>query len=336
MSVLEPIPLDPVDALSVTVLVDNVTDLLLVDEGPARRPAIGSGPRVPVPVLDLGEAFDGLRAEHGFSALVSVVRGGREHRLLFDTGISPDGLVENMRRLELSPRDVEAVILSHGHFDHVGGMAGLTRELGPANLPVVIHPEAWSRRRIALPGREPVEIAAPSRSALQGAGFEVIEQRDPSFLLDRSVLVTGEGERMTEFEQGMAPSHQARHRGQWRPDPLVLDDQALVADVRGKGLVVLTGCSPAGVVNPWRYVRKLTGRAHLHAVIGGYHLSGPHFEPLIGPTCDALAEFAPDFLVPAHCTGWKATHALASRFPDAYLQASVGTRFTFEGTDTTA
>src|SRR3954467_3831827 len=332
MSVLEPIPLDPVDALSVTVLVDNVTDLLLVDEGPARRPVIGSGPRVPVPVLDLGEAFDRLRAEHGVSALVSVVRGGREHRLLFDTGISPDGLVENMRRLELSPRDVEAVILSHGHFDHVGGMAGLTRELGPANLPVVIHPEAWSRRRIALPGREPVEIAAPSRGALEGAGFEIVEQRDPSFLLDRSLLVTGEVDRTTEFEQGMAPSHQAHHDGAWRPDPLVLDDQALVAEVRGKGLVVLTGCGHAGVVNTLRYIRKLTGRQKLHAVIGGFHLNGPRFEPLIGPTGDAFAELAPDFLVPAHCTGWKATHGLPSRFPDAFLPSGVGTRFEFEGT----
>src|SRR3954464_11799667 len=155
MTEIEQIPLEPVDALSVTVLVDNVTDLLLIDGGPARRPAIGSGPRVPAPVLDLGEAFDALRAEHGFGALVSVVRGGREHRLLFDTGISPDGLVENMRRLELSPRDVEAVVLSHGHFDHVGGMAGLARELGPAKLPVLLHPEAGSRRAPAAPARPP-------------------------------------------------------------------------------------------------------------------------------------------------------------------------------------
>jgi 7,8-dihydropterin-6-yl-methyl-4-(beta-D-ribofuranosyl)aminobenzene 5'-phosphate synthase len=335
MSEIEPIALEPVDALSVTVLVDNVTDMLLVDEGPARRPPIGGVPRVSAPMLDLGEAFDGLRAEHGFAALVSVVRDGREHRLLFDTGISPDGLVENMRRLELSPRDAEALVLSHGHFDHVGGLEGLARELGPANLPVMIHPEAWSRRRIALPGREPVEIAAPSRSALEGAGFEVVEQRAPSFLLDRSLLVTGEVDRTTTFEQGMAPSHQAHHRSEWRPDPLVLDDQALVAEVQGKGLVVLTGCGHAGVVNTLRYVLKLTGREHLHAVIGGFHLNGPHFEPLIEPTCDAFAELAPDFLVPAHCTGWKATHALASRFPGAFLQCGVGTRFDFQGTGAT-
>jgi 7,8-dihydropterin-6-yl-methyl-4-(beta-D-ribofuranosyl)aminobenzene 5'-phosphate synthase len=328
---LERIALEPIDALAVTVLVDNVTDVLLVDEGPARRPAIGSGPRVSAPTLDVGEAFDALRAEHGFAALVTVTRGDREHRILFDTGITPDGLVENMRRLGLSPRDVEAIVLSHGHFDHVGGMEGLARVLGRANLPVVIHPEAWSRRRLALPGREPVRIAAPSRGALEGAGFEIVERREPSFLLDGSLLVTGEVDRTTDFEQGLAPSHQAERNGGWLPDQLVLDDQALVADVRGRGLVVITGCGHAGVVNTVRHVSKLTGSHRIHAVIGGFHLSGPRFEPLIGPTCDAFAQLAPDFLVPAHCTGWKATHALAARFPQSFLQSSVGTRFEFAG-----
>jgi 7,8-dihydropterin-6-yl-methyl-4-(beta-D-ribofuranosyl)aminobenzene 5'-phosphate synthase len=212
-------------------------------------------------------------------------------------------------------------------------MQGLVRELGAANMPVVIHPEAWSRRRLALPGREPVEIAAPSRRALESVGFEIVERRQPSFLLDGALLVTGEVDRTTPFERGLAPSHQAYRDGAWHPDSLVLDDQALVADLRGRGLVVLTGCGHAGVVNTLLYVKKLTGRARLHAVIGGFHLSGPRFEPLIGPTCDAFAELAPDYLVPAHCTGWKATHALAARFPNAFLQNSVGTRFDFAATD---
>src|SRR5437764_5642233 len=179
MGDIEPIALEPVDRLAITTLVDNVTDILLVDEGPARRPRLGSGPRVPAPVLDGGEAFDALRAEHGFAALVNFTRGNREHRVLFDTGISPDGLVENMRRLGVSPHDVEAIVLSHGHFDHVGGMEGLIRELGTAKLPAFLHPEAGNRRRIALPGREPVLIAPPSRPALEGPGFEIAERRSP-------------------------------------------------------------------------------------------------------------------------------------------------------------
>ncbi len=330
---IEAIALAPVDALTITVLVDNTTDILLVDDGPALRPPLGSGPRVAAPILEGGEAFDALRAEHGFAALVTVTRAGQERRLLFDTGITPDGLVENMRRLELSPRDVEAIVLSHGHFDHVGGMQGLVRELGMTGLPLFLHPDAWSKRRIALPGRDPVRLASPSRSAIEGAGFRIVEEGRPSFVLDDALLVTGEVDRTTSFEQGLAPSHEAFRDGAWRPDQLVLDDQALVANVRGKGLVVLTGCSHAGIVNTLRYVRKLTGCNRLHAVVGGFHLNGPRFEPLIEQTCDALAEFAPDYLVPAHCTGSKATHALAARFPESFLQSAVGTRFAFDGTD---
>jgi 7,8-dihydropterin-6-yl-methyl-4-(beta-D-ribofuranosyl)aminobenzene 5'-phosphate synthase len=280
-------------------------------------------------VLDGRQAWDALRAEHGFSALVTLRVGDREHRVLFDTGITPDGVVENMRRLELSPADVEAVVLSHGHFDHVSGLQGLFRTVGRAGLPVIIHPEAWNRRRIAVPGREPVSLPSPSKPDLEAAGFEVVEEREPSFLLDGALLVTGEIDRTTPFEQGSAPSHQAQRSGEWHADPLILDDQALVANVRGKGLVVLTGCGHAGVINTLRHVRRLTGEGRLHAVIGGFHLSGPRFEPLIGSTCDGFAELEPDYLVACHCTGWKAIHALAARFPDAYLPNAVGTRFEF-------
>ena len=106
-----------------------------------------------------------------------------------------------------------------------------------------------------------------------------------------------------------------------------------MALVRGHGLVVLTGCGHSGIINILRYVRELTGENRIHAVLGGFHLSGAAFEPIIGPTCDALEEFAPDFLVPAHCTGWRATHALAARFPHAFIQNCVGTHFEFTATD---
>jgi 7,8-dihydropterin-6-yl-methyl-4-(beta-D-ribofuranosyl)aminobenzene 5'-phosphate synthase len=112
---------------------------------------------------------------------------------------------------------------------------------------------------------------------------------------------------------------------------LIHDDQAVVMHVRDKGLVVLTGCGHAGIVNTLRYVTKVAGGERLHAVVGGFHLSGPRFEPLIEPTCDAFAELSPAYLVPTHCTGWKAIHALAARFPGAFLQNSVGTRLEFDG-----
>lgn len=326
----EVIRLAPVDSLSVTILVDNVTDLLAVDEV-ARRASMLSTPtaRVPGALLEGGEAIEGLRAEHGFSALVTVETGGRRNDVLFDTGISRDGLVENMARLDLSPRDIEAIVLSHGHFDHTTGMEGLSRALGPRNLPVLIHPEFWSRRRLAMPGRDAVEIPTTSRPALVGAGFEVVEGRRPSFLLGGSLLVTGEVDRTTGFERGF-PTHQARREGGWEPDPLILDDQALVARVRDRGLVVITGCGHAGIVNTVRYASRLTGEDRIHAIIGGFHLGGRLFEPIIGDTCDALAELDPDVLVPCHCTGWRATMEIARRFPDAFLQNTVGTRFALE------
>src|SRR3989304_3030446 len=123
------------------------------------------------------------------------------------------------------------------------------------------------------------------------------------------------------------PTHQALRGSQWQPDPLVLDDQALVLTVRDKGLVVLTGCGHAGIVNTVRHARKLTGVDRVYAVIGGFHLNGPLFEPIIPQTCAALAELGPAGLVPAHCTGWRAVHALAATFPEEFIQNSVGTRF---------
>jgi 7,8-dihydropterin-6-yl-methyl-4-(beta-D-ribofuranosyl)aminobenzene 5'-phosphate synthase len=322
------IPLQPVDSVTITTLVDNSSDMLLQNQGPARRPALNDrkAPRVYAMFLEGSQVADAPLAEHGFSALVSVRKGDREHRILFDAGLTPNGLVENMRRLGLSPKDIEAIVLSHGHFDHTVGLDGLVRALGRPNLPVMIHPEFWSRRRLAFPGRDPVEIPSTSKSALLGAGFQIIEEKQPSFLLDGSVLVTGEVNRTTEFEKGFA-IHQAFHDGQWQPDPLILDDQALVLSVRDRGLVVLTGCGHAGVVNIVRYAKKLTGIESVYAIIGGFHLSGPLFEPIIPQTCDALAKLMPQHVVPAHCTGWRAVHALAARLPDAFIPNSVGTRF---------
>ena len=198
-----------------------------------------------------------------------------------------------------------------GHFDHATGLSGLIGQLGRTNLPVLIHPEFWARRRLAIPG-EPFELPTTSRRALEDAGFGIIEQRQPSFLYDQSVLITGEVDRVTGFEKGF-PIHQAWRGESWEPDPLILDDQALIAHVAGRGLVVLTGCGHAGVINICRYAQVLTGVAKLHAVIGGFHLTGPLFEPVLGDTVSALKQLAPEVIVPAHCTGWKATHATARR-----------------------
>ncbi len=326
---VDPVALSPVDAVRLTTLIDNQTDLLLADMGPVKRTSLldigARGPGLATSMLDTGSGPDAPVAQHGFAMLVTVTRAGHDHHLLFDSGMTPDGLIDNMRRLGLSPGDIEIVVLSHGHTDHVAGLDGLARAVGPANLPLVVHPGVWTRRRLAVPGRDPVRLPALSRAALTGAGFEIVERRQPSLLFDGSVLITGEVDRVTPFERGL-PFHEALAGDIWQPDPLILDDQALVLNVRDHGLVVLTGCGHAGIVNIARYVRRLTGVPQIAALLGGFHLIGPAFEPIIGPTVDALAELAPRAVMPAHCSGWRANHALAARLPDAYIPGSVGSR----------
>jgi 7,8-dihydropterin-6-yl-methyl-4-(beta-D-ribofuranosyl)aminobenzene 5'-phosphate synthase len=172
-----------------------------------------------------------------------------------------------------------------------------------------------------------MELPTLSKRALESEGFAVIERREPSLLTDGCVLITGEVDRTTEFERGMPPPHQEWTGSAWQHDPLVLDDQALVAHVRGRGLVVLTGCGHAGAINIVRHAQRLTAVPALHALVGGLHLSGPAFEPIIDPTVDALTQMSPGLVVPGHCTGWRAQHALAAAMPGAWVAGSSGSSF---------
>lgn len=234
----------------------------------------------------------------------------------------------NADRLGLDLSAIHAVILSHGHFDHAGGLASLAGRRGVEALPMVVHPLIWTRRRVMVPGQEGWEMPTLSKRALNREGLDVIERRQPSLLIDGSVLITGEVDRTTDFERGMPPAHQHWSGGTWEPDPLVLDDQALVVNLRGKGLVVLTGCGHAGAVNIVRYAQRLTGVSTLCGLLGGLHLNGDYFAPSIAPTVAMLTEMAPELLVPGHCTGWSAQHSLAAAIPDAWVQGSSGSSYT--------
>lgn len=320
---METIPLKAAEALEITVLVDNTIDALLSgDEEVRRNPWV----EVANPVIEGGLTNATLRAEHGFSALVAVTIEGERHSLLFDAGVSPDGLVENMDRLQIEGKDLEAVVLSHGHFDHTGGLDGLSQRLGKAGMPLLAHRKAYTKRRSAPPGGQPLPLPPPSRAALEGAGFELIDSDDPSLLLRESLLLTGEVPRATEFEQGFPFFQEETDKG-WAPEPHLADDQALVVNVAGKGLVVLTGCGHSGIVNIVTRAKQVTGVEEVHAVIGGFHLPGAYFEQFIPRTVDALRGFGPRLVVPAHCTGYKATHAIAAAMPEAFVQNAVGTTF---------
>jgi len=324
---VDPIALEPVDEVVITTLVDNSYDGLMADVGPATRSRLGRSSRVPAPQFQDGSTVDGLIAEHGFAALVTTRRGDRTHTVLFDTGVSPNGLADNLERLEVEAADIEALVLSHGHFDHAGGFPGLARLRRRHGLPITVHPMVWSTRRVAIPGQPEWELPVLSRRALEQEGFEVVERRQPSLLFDQSVLVTGEVDRTTDFERGM-PFHEAHGEHGWEPDPLILDDQALIVHVRDRGLVVLTGCGHAGAVNICRHAQRLTGVDALAGLLGGFHLSGPAFEAIIAPTVEALRDMAPEVIVPAHCTGWKAQHRLAAELPEAFVPNAVGTTVT--------
>lgn len=322
----DPVTLPEADEVTVTTMVDNVFDALLAAAPGVTRTPMGAG-WVAAAQFEDGGTSAGLRAEHGFSALVTVRIGDSRSTLLFDTGASPDALAVNAERLGLDVTGWQGVVLSHGHFDHAGGFDGLARLRGQAGLPLTVHPAIWTRRRLELPGGREFRLPTLSRAALAGEGFEVIERRQPS-LLAGGILITGEVDRVTEFERGMPPSHQAWDGQGWQHDPAVIDDQALVISVRGRGLVIISGCGHAGIVNIVRHATRLTGVSRVLAVIGGFHLSGLAFEPIIEPTVAALTALKPGLIVPGHCTGWRAQHALAAALPDAWVQASVGTTYT--------
>ena len=306
-----------VDRVEVTVVIDNYLDLLMAgQEGVVRYQA-----------RDFGAA-EQLVAEHGFSALVSVERDGDRRTVLYDAGLTPHAVGRNLEVLQVPVGDLRAIVISHGHADHHGGLEGLIRRRGRSRLPLLIHPDAWRERRVVFPSGGEVRLPAPSRHDLEAEGLEVVEERAQSLLLDGAVLVSGQIERTTEFETGF-PIHEARDGDGWQPDPMIWDDQALVVNVRDRGLVILSGCSHAGAINVLRHAQRLTGEARIAGFLGGLHLTGGLFEARIEPTVEAFRAAGVGRVLPAHCSGWKAVHAIARAMPEAFVQCAVGTTVMF-------
>jgi 7,8-dihydropterin-6-yl-methyl-4-(beta-D-ribofuranosyl)aminobenzene 5'-phosphate synthase len=310
--------LAPVDRVEVTVVIDNFLDLLMAgEEGVVRYQA-----------PDFGAAAQ-LVAEHGFSALVSVERDGDRRAVLYDAGLTPHALARNLDVLQVPVSELRAIVISHGHADHHGGLEGLVRRRGRSRLPLVIHPDAWRERRVVFPSGGEVRLPPPNRQDLEAEGVEVVEERAHSLLLDGAVLVSGQVERVTPFETGF-PIHEARDNGDWQPDPMIWDDQALVVNVRDRGLVIVSGCSHAGAINVLRHAQRLTGEARIAGLIGGLHLTGGLFEARIQPTVDALRAAGVGRVLPAHCSGWRAVHAIARAMPEAFVQSAAGTTVRFD------
>jgi 7,8-dihydropterin-6-yl-methyl-4-(beta-D-ribofuranosyl)aminobenzene 5'-phosphate synthase len=147
------------------------------------------------------------------------------------------------------------------------------------------------------------------------------------------VTITGEIPREMSFEKGFSYqySEDPNNEKNLIPDPLVKDDQALVANVSDKGLVLLTGCGHAGAINTINYAKKVTGINKIHAIIGGFHLpaDGGVYEAAIEPSLKEFQRAQPDYLIPCHCTGWKATNRIIEAMPEKFIQSGVGTTFQF-------
>ena len=308
------IGLKPVDRVEILSVMDNSIDVLMGSTPIARR---------------VKRARDAhfrpqLRAEHGVAMLVTTYAGGHADSILFDTGVTVDGVLHNMDVLEIKGNELHAVVLSHGHTDHTRGLTGLIKRYGRPRIPIVLHPDAYLKRKNVHPGGHESEHIPPSKRDLESEGVQIIEERGPSMMVSNTAAITGQIPRTTPFEKG-SPNQVAWIDGRWQPDPWIHDDQAIVIHVKEKGLVVLTGCGHAGVINTLKYAQGLTGVKKVHAVIGGFHLTGPTFEPIIVPTIQALKAFNPSVIVPEHCTGWRAMHTIAQEFPAAFVPNSVGT-----------
>ncbi len=305
--------LQEVDRIEVTVLVDNYTDLLRTDNtSVVRRPS-----------LPYGEI---LLAEHGLSLYISLWSGRNSSHILMDAGGSDISLQYNAARLGVSIREISSMIISHGHDDHMGSVKGILGHCtGP--VPVYIHPAAFSRRRKCITAESLVDMVPPDRDALIKVGAEFHMTPGPTRLCQNQILVTGEIERSTSFEQ-INPIYFIEESGAWIPDSF-RDDQAVILSLKGKGLVVITGCAHAGIINTIQYARYITGVDQIHAVIGGFHLSGSFFRMVIGETIFSMKEIDPAWIIPLHCTGWEAMTRFMEEMPDQVLLNTVGTTYMF-------
>jgi len=306
--------LQEADRAEVTTIMDNYTDSLLESTNTVKRPRLAVGGRLSQMPL----------AEHGLSMLIEVFRGSEKHTVLFDAGQSEIAVPFNLRLLNIDVKEIEAIVLSHGHTDHFGALLEILRAKG--STPLVLHPDAFTAPRgLRLRDGRMLRFPALDEQSLTRAGAELVKTKYPHLLASGLAATTGEIKRVTDFEKGM-PNTCFERNGKIEHDPL-LDDQAVLIHVKGKGLAVVSGCCHAGIINTIFHARSITKTDKVYAVLGGFHLSGPLFEPIIGRTITELKRIGPEVIVPMHCTGWRAMNEFAKQMPEQFVLNSVGTRF---------
>ncbi len=322
-----------VDSLDIQIVVDNVTDSLSSVPSFIETEVAGLGRRRGGAWVLGGGCL--CCAAHGLSCLLTVKSAGGTHTVLFDTGPEDRVFEQNVSRLGLDLGPVEAMVLSHGHWDHAGAMLRALQLMldrnGGRKVPCFVHPDMFRSRAVKMPdGSFRLMEDVPSIDDLDSRGGAVVCTREARVIAGDTVFVSGEIPRRTEFETGVPGQHRRTADGAgWELDELLVDERFVAVNVRGKGLVVLTACSHAGVVNVLKHAQECFPGVKLHCVLGGLHLSGIN-ERVIPQTVEALQGFDLDVVAAGHCTGWRAMSALANAFGDQKLTPlAVGKRLRF-------
>jgi 7,8-dihydropterin-6-yl-methyl-4-(beta-D-ribofuranosyl)aminobenzene 5'-phosphate synthase len=320
--------LNPVDSLTIDVLTDNVSDnyvsktLFAVSE-------FANVVRAGAQTLS-GEAL--LCGNLGYGLRLVSQIGRTKHTLLFDTGPEAAVFIRNCANLGIPMGEIECIAVSHGHWDHMAALPATVEAIVQHGGRVTVHvnPDMFNERGVQLKGGSIIPAAkVPSPAELEQHGAAVVNRREERLLLDGHFYYSGEIPRVTAFEKGRS-DHLCRTGPDavWQPDPLLLDERMLVVHVRDLGLIVVSACSHAGIVNVCTEVRQLFPDLPIHCVMGGLHLGGV-METIIPDTVEGLRPFGINYLITGHCTGWRALHALANAFGDGVSQSAVGTTYTF-------
>ena len=314
-----------VDSMRIHVLIDNVTDSL--SSAPPHVIKEWSVLQSNSLRVISGDAL--CCANHGLSLMITTHGPNGDHTLLFDAGPADYAFERNGTRLGVDFSLIEAIVLSHGHWDHAGGIPRALTFILQANgkqaVPLYLHPEMFHQRGTRL-GTGPVlpmeRVLGPEEWSLLGAAPKV--SREPQLCLDDAFFISGVILRVTHYAVAFPGHVRAEPSGTWQPDELIMDERFVAVHVRDKGLVVFSACSHAAIVNVLREALGNFPGIPLYAVMGGFHLAGTN-ERIVPQTVRDMKQIAPMFIVPAHCTGWRAENALERAFgEDVILPCSVG------------
>jgi len=262
--------------------------------------------------------------QHGVSFLLEGAKGSDVMRILVDVGQNSQALLNNMKLMNISPAIIDAVVLTHCHYDHTQGVAKMLREIGRRDIQVIAHRDIFRLNFVTEPYLRHVGIMpGDSREEIEKAGGSLLLTRDPVKLMS-GITTTGEVKRQTDFEEvGIALK---TIEGGEVVDDQMLDDISVVANVNGKGLVIVTGCSHAGIVNIARHAMELTDCEKIEGIIGGLHLIDAS-DDRIKRTSEELSKLNPEWICAGHCTGFKAQVELYLTFRERFSPLQTGMQF---------